>query len=128
MGNMNNNMNNSMIYNSYDPNMMMGSNQIFATQQDEGFEFIDEDFDVRRVQSNTEIVTEREAGVYVNGKRVENKSKLEDDKMSYKSIPSSAKKAPSSATKPVHSLADRRKMTSSVLSKNAATKSTTSKK
>ena len=44
-------MNNSMVYNSFDPGMMMGMpDQRFATQQDE-FELIDEDFDVRRVPS-----------------------------------------------------------------------------
>ena len=84
----NNNLNNTMMYSSYDPNMMMGMpDPSFNTQQEDDYEYIDDDFDVRRVNSNTKAETDREAGVYVNGKRVQsrNSSKLQDDERSVKS-------------------------------------------
>ena len=65
---MENSLNNTMMYSSYDPNMMMSMpDPRFTSQQEDGFEFIDDDFDVRRVAENT---TYKESGAYVNGKRV----------------------------------------------------------
>ena len=121
-----------MMYNSYNPGFMMdmANDQRINTQpggQDDDFEFVDEDFDVRRVPSTTMYdpksqidTTDRPAGVYVNGKRIESrKNEIPDDRSikSMKSNTSSASKklssGVSSGSKPgVMGLADRRKMVS----------------
>lgn len=79
-------MNNTMMYNSYNPGMMMDmvGDQRMNTMPQDDFEFIDEDFDVRRVEPSK---TEREAGVYVNGKRIQSKREV-DDNQSVKSVKS----------------------------------------